>query len=297
MEPQLEQSHTPWPLKAYNNPSFLNSAAAREIRILCELTEPKARYAAEGIENTIIFFGSARIPDETRGREAVDAARLRLEKTPADPAAQRQLKRAQRLAAAAPFHEMARDLAQRLASWASAIDDPAKRLYICTGGGPGMMEAANEGAHRAGAKSVGLGISLPFEPESNPWIPDSLRFDFHYFMIRKYWFALTARAMVVCPGGFGTMDEFFEMLTLMQTRKTAHYLPTVLIGRPFWEDVLHFEKFLDWGVINESDLGLFRICDSVDEAFDWIVAELDRCFLNPVGTMGTLDADDASLGT
>lgn len=278
-EPDAGKS--PWPPKAYANPDFLNSPSAREIRILCELTEPKHRLRQHKIENTIIFFGSARIPDTETAAQRLQAAKAALEKDPDRDALQASLRTAERLHRSAPYHDMARELARQLAEWSLGIENERERFYICTGGGPGMMEAGNHGASLAGAKSVGLGISLPFEPEHNAYIPDDLCFEFHYFMVRKYWFAYTAKAMVVCPGGFGTMDEFFELLTLIQTHKTVKYVPTVLLGSAFWNDVMNFQAFVDWGVISEDDLKLFRIYDDVDAARNWLVDELTRHYLRP----------------
>ncbi|MEO0794087.1 MAG: LOG family protein [Verrucomicrobiota bacterium] len=278
-----ETSDSPpeWPIKAYNNSDFLNSSDARHIRILCELAEPKRRLKESGINNTIAFFGSARIPDSETARERLEEAiQDAAAGKPGDEALARRLRVAQRHVKAAPFHDKATELARLLAEWSKTIPDPKKRFYICTGGGDGMMRAANHGAYLADMPSLGLGISLPFEPEMNPYIPHELKYEFHYFMIRKYWFAYLAKAMVVTPGGFGTMDEFFELMTLIQTQKIMKPMPTVLLGSDFWHDIINFQSFVDWGVISESDLDLFRIMDDVEEARDWIIRELTEHHLS-----------------
>ncbi len=267
-----------WPLKAYKNLAFLQSDAARQIRILCELTEPAERLRQAGVTNTIVFFGSARIPDTVTARQNLAQAQAAVEAAPDDHGARARLAAAQRLHRAAPYHDAARDLAQELAAWSQTLP-PHQRFHICTGGGPGIMEAVNHGAHLAGAPSIGFGISLPMEPGLNPYVTPELEFEFHYFMIRKWWFTYLAKALVICPGGFGTMDEFFELLTLIQTRKTEHYVPIVLLGRDFWQSVLNLPAFLDWGVISPEDLDLFHLCDTVQEAKDWLISELTTHYL------------------
>ncbi|MGE9295447.1 MAG: LOG family protein [Puniceicoccales bacterium] len=270
-----------WPLKAYKNLDFLNSSQARHIRIMCELAEPKKRLQEMGIDNTIVFFGSARIPDsETAKRRLVEAEKDVAEGKPDDEALARRLRVAKRHVKAAPFHDKTLELARKMAEWSKTIPQREKRFYVCTGGGDGMMRAANHGAYLADMPSVGLGISLPFEPDLNPYIPHDLKFEFHYFMIRKYWFAYLAKARVVAPGGFGTMDELFELMTLIQTHKIHKHMPIVLLGTEFWNSILNFDAFLEWGVISEKDLDLFRIMDDVNEARDWLIEELTTHYLN-----------------
>lgn len=277
---QSNGNNLKWPFKAYNNADFLNSPEARQIRVLCEFTEPQKRFAELGIENTIIFFGSARVPgSKIAGEQLAAAEKAVKEGVPGDAALASQLRRARGFARGARYHDMGVELARQLAEWSLQIEDPRQRFYICTGGGPGMMEAGNEGASKANMPSVGLGISLPFEQHLNSYIPPELQFEFHYFMVRKYWFAFMARAMVVLPGGFGTMDELFELLTLIQTRKIHYHLPIVLLGSEFWNSIINFEAFLDWGVISEEDLKLFRIMDDIDEARDWLISELSEHYL------------------
>jgi uncharacterized protein (TIGR00730 family) len=275
----------PRPTKAYKNLDFLNSSAARHIRILCELQEPAKRFREMGVENTIIFFGSARIPCSNVARQRLEEAEKGVkEGKPDDEALARRLRVAQRHMRASVYHDKTIELAREMALWSATIPERERRFHICTGGGFGMMEAANRGAHEAGQTSVGLGISLPFEPEPNPFATPELQFEFHYFMIRKYWFAYLAKAMVVTPGGFGTMDELFEILTLRQTGKTSKPMPTVLLGSEFWNDILRFEAFVEWGVISEDDLHLFRIFDDVGEARDFLVNELTKHYLEPYRT-------------
>ncbi|WP_309400895.1 LOG family protein [Cerasicoccus maritimus] len=274
-------SKNDWPTKAYKNLDFLNSSQARPIRMLCELAEPKKRLREMGIYNTIAFFGSARTPNSVAAKEHLETAEKEAAAgKPGDAALAQRLRVAQRQMRAAKFHDTAKELARQLAEWSKQIPDPKRRFYICTGGGGGMMEAANHGAYQADMPSIGLGISLPFEQELNPYIPHDLQFEFHYFMIRKYWFVYLAKAMVATPGGFGTMDELFELMTLIQTQKIMKRVPVVLLGSDFWNDILNFPAFLEWGMISEEDLNLFRIMDDVDEARDWIIEELTTHYLN-----------------
>jgi len=276
-----ENSLSDWPLKAYKNLDFLNSDAARAIRVLCEFTEPGERFAAENVADTIVLFGSAR----TRPPEV---ARARLEKLKAEledpenpsPAEKRALHIAECGVRAAPYYTAAVELAEALTRWSMSLPEGARRFLVCSGGGPGIMEAANRGAHQAGGKSVGLGISLPFEQGVNEFIPDELQFEFHYFFVRKFWFVSMAKALVAFPGGFGTLDELFETLTLVQTRKVEEAPPIVLFGGEFWNEVVNFDALVDWGVISTDDPKLFRIIDTVDEAKDYIIEELSKRFLD-----------------
>jgi hypothetical protein len=268
------------PLKAYENPAFLNSPEARSIRVLCEMNEPTGRLALHQIENTLVFFGSARLraPDEAQQELAALEAEIR--KKPAITREQKvKLDRARKAVTAAPYYDMARELARELTYWSQSIPDPAKRFPICTGGGPGIMEAANRGAKEAGGPSLGLGISLPHEQSLNAYCTPELSFEFHYFFVRKYWFFYLAKALIAFPGGFGTLDELFEMLTLIQTRKTKKYVPVVLFGSEFWRPLINWDHFLDWGVIGEEDLALFKICDTVREAKEYLIGELTKYYV------------------
>jgi uncharacterized protein (TIGR00730 family) len=181
----------------------------------------------------------------------------------------------------APYYDAAVQLSESLTRWSMSLSkDHQRRFLICSGGGPGIMEAANLGAHNAGGKSVGLGISLPFEQGVNEYIPKELQFEFHYFFVRKYWFVLLAKALVAFPGGFGTMDELFETLTLVQTKKVEEVPPIVLFGSEFWNDVCDFDALVKWGTISPGDIDLFKIVDTVEEAHDYIVDCLTERFLS-----------------
>ena len=243
-----------WPVKAYKNLDFLQSPEARSIRVQCELTEPLHRLRKNGIHNTIVFFGSARtkLPSEA--------------KTVAEKMS-------------CQYYEAARDLARLMTEWSKQIQEPKYRYYVCSGGGPGIMEASNRGAAEVDGKTVGLGISLPFEQSNNSFITPELDFEFHYFFVRKYWFTYLAKALVVFPGGFGTMDELFENLTLVQTQKIRKKMPIVLFGSEFWRDILNFDSFVKWGVVSESDLKLFKFIDSVPEAHRYLVDQINRLHL------------------
>jgi uncharacterized protein (TIGR00730 family) len=268
--------HKPWPCKAYKNLDFLNSDAARNIRVLCEMTEPGLRLKEAGVDATIVLFGSARIRPLEEAEKARTAARSIIE-DPDHPTAdeRRHLQRAERAVAAAPFYQAAVELSERLSNWSTDRERAGDGRYmICSGGGPGIMEAANLGARQAGEDSIGLGISLPFEQGINSFVPEHLQFEFHYFFVRKYWFVLMAKALVAFPGGFGTLDELFETLTLVQTRKIEDAPPIVLYGRAFWNEVVNFDALVKWGTISAEDLDLIHIVDSVDEAYDIITGAL-----------------------
>jgi len=269
-----------WPPKAYKNDDFLNSSEARKIRVLCEMTEPEKRFRAENIEDTIVMFGSARI-------RPMAQAKAELAKVEADVQGKRRLssKDEQRMAhalagvRAAPYYQATVDLARELTTWSMGLKNKKRRFIVCSGGGPGIMEAANRGAREAGGASIGLGISLPFEQGINEYVTHDLKFEFHYFFVRKYWFVYLAKSLIAMPGGFGTMDELFETLTLIQTHKIAKKVPIVLFGAEFWNSVINFQSLVEWGVISPSDLDLFRIIDSVQEARDYIVDFLTREYL------------------
>jgi len=268
---------SPWPPKAYKNLEFLNSPEARQIRILCELEETERRFKQENIEDTIVMFGSARtLPlKEANSRLAELEKRLAGKKTLSHQD-KLDLHRAKAGVKNAPYYGYAMDLSKRLTEWSKSLPDKKRRFIVCSGGGPGIMEAANRGARKAGGASIGLGISLPFEQGLNAYVTHDLQFEFHYFFIRKWWFIYLAKALIVFPGGFGTMDELFETLTLIQTHKVAKRLPIVLFGSDFWRNTINFESFVEWGVISPGDLDLFRIIDTVDEAHDYVVEFLTR---------------------
>lgn len=275
-------SRDEWPLKAYKNLDFLNSEAGRDIRVLCEMTEPGLRFAEEGVENTIVLFGSARTKPIDVAEKELAEVKANI-KDPDNPSEEerRALHHAECSVKSAPYYEAAVKLAESLTNWSMNLPETdRKRFFICSGGGPGIMEAANLGAHIEGGKSVGLGISLPFEQGVNEYIPEELKFEFHYFFVRKYWFMLLAKALVAFPGGFGTMDELFETLTLIQTKKVKEKLPIVLFGSEFWNDVMNFDALVKWGTISPEDIDLFKIVDTVEEAHDCIVSSLTERFLS-----------------
>ena len=257
--------------KAYRNLEFLLSRDARSLRILSEYLEPQARFEHYNVTDTVVFFGSARSVD----LETADA-KLQTAKETGDA---EQLERAEHAQRLARYYEDARTLARRMTEWSKSLDTSARRFIVCSGGGPGMMEAANRGASEAAGISLGLGISLPFEASSNPYITRELGFEFHYFFMRKFWFVYLAKAMVVFPGGFGTLDELFELLTLIQTGKIGKKMPIVLYGKAFWDEVLNLDALVRWGTINREDLDLFHLSDSPDEAFAFLKDALERSYL------------------
>lgn len=267
LEAQSKQSHSRIQ-KAYRNPEFLNSPDARLIRMLAEYLEPERRFRLNRIQDFIVFFGSARAFPPMEGAKVVEEAP---EITPEARYYRERL---------SGYYDAGRRLAKKLTEWSLALPGNRDRFVICSGGGPGMMEAANRGAKEAGGRSVGLNISLPFEQEPNPYIPKDLSLEFHYFFMRKFWFVYLARAMVILPGGFGTLDEMLEVLTLVQTEKLKKSLPIVLIGRDYWEEILNLKALIKWGTISEKDLNLFRFIDDVDEAFEFLTAELGRLYLS-----------------
>ena len=243
-------------VKAYHDEPFLNGKDARPLRILAEYLEPKSRFDRHHVEDTIVFMGSARIkepPAEQTPRGAADAG-----------------------TDLTGYYSAARELARRLTIWSKGLDPGHRRFVVCTGGGPGIMEAANRGASDAGGVNIGLTISIPVEEFDNPYITRDLGFHFHYFFMRKFWFAYLAKAVIVFPGGFGTLDELFELLTLMQTRKMRKPLPVVLFGDRYWKEVINFDALVRYGTIGSRDLELMFRTDSVDDAYDWIVQELLR---------------------
>jgi uncharacterized protein (TIGR00730 family) len=233
---------------AYLNETFLESPDARALRILSEYLEPLSHFRDERVQDTIVFFGSARIEEDgPLGNYYRDAAAL----------------------------------ARLVTLWTQKIESPAARFVICSGGGPGIMEAANRGAREAGGQTIGLNIGLPFEQRPNPFITPELSFEFHYFFMRKFWFAYMAKAMVVFPGGFGTLDELCEILTLAQTRKLESKIVIVLYGSKFWKEVLNFEALARYGMISPSDMNLFQFADEPEAALAILQEKLTKYYLEP----------------
>ncbi len=257
-------------VKAYKNEQFLNSPDARALRILAEYLEPYTRFREFQIKDTIVFFGSARL----LSREAAEELVRRAEAGDGD------LELARRKLKMSRYYEDTRELARRLTEWSKSLEGTERRFVVCSGGGPGIMEAANRGASEAKGENIGLNISLPFEQNDNPHITRKLSLEFHYFFMRKFWFSYLAKAMVVMPGGFGTLDEFMEVVTLVQTLKIKKRLPIVLFGGDYWDRILSFEPMVEAGTISPEDLDLFFRTDSVDEAYDFLVRELRESFLD-----------------
>lgn len=261
--------------KAYNNKAFLNGKAARPIRVLCELIEPEERLEANEVKDTIVFFGSARPkPQEVIDRELKEFKEGLNPANAIDEQEKSQLLRLERIQKLSKYYDEAVNLANKVSNWSRSKDSGMRNCLVCSGGGPGIMEAANRGASESGARSIALGISLPFEQGVNQYADPELSFEFHYFFIRKFYFLYHAKAVFVFPGGFGTMDELFETLTLIQTNKLEKKMPIYLYGKEFWEGLINFEKFVEWGVISPEDLGLFKMVDSVDEALHSLVKEI-----------------------
>jgi uncharacterized protein (TIGR00730 family) len=257
----------PAPL-AYQNEPFLSSPDGRILRILAEYQEPLARFRREQIQDTVVFFGSARFQGSAAARQNLAA----VEKTSKAPAAQHEtdLKRAVAAVDMARYYEDARRLAYLLTEWSIQIPARRRRFVVTTGGGPGIMEAANLGAHEAGGKTIGLNINLPFEQNPNSYITPALNFEFHYFFMRKFWFAYLAKALVIFPGGFGTIDELFEILTLAQTDKLAKKILVVIYGSEYWHRIMNFQAFVDAGTVAPEDLNLFKFVDTPEDAFAFL---------------------------
>ena len=265
---------------AYENDQFLNSPDGRILRILSEYIEPLARFRREQIQDTVVFFGSARFHSRSTTEQNLAA----LSDSVLQLSDHRQEARKRRALAAvdmARYYEDARRLAFLLSEWSVQIPARRRRFVVTTGGGPGIMEAANLGAKEAGAKTIGLNIHLPFEQIPNPYITSSLNFEFHYFFMRKFWFAYLAKALVIFPGGFGTLDELFEILTLAQTQKLAKKILVVIYGSEYWNRVLNFQTMMEAGTISPEDLELFKIVDSPEEGFEFLREGLTRYHLQP----------------
>jgi uncharacterized protein (TIGR00730 family) len=250
--------------KAYLNARFIESRDARALRILAEYLEPLSRFQRQHIQDTIVFMGSARL----KSREAALAGVAEAEKTGIA------LESARAVLELSEYYEAARSLAHRLTEWSKNLAEDDRRFVICTGGGPGIMEAANRGASEANGYNIGLTISIPNEEFDNPYISSELHLHFHYFFMRKFWFIYLAKAVVLFPGGFGTLDELFEILTLVQTRKMRKRIPIILFGRKFWTEIINFDALVRYGTISPEDVDLFHLMDSIDDAYTLITQEL-----------------------
>ena len=294
---------------AYENPAFIDSPDGRPLRIMAEYTEPMARFRRERVQDTVVFFGSARF-------RALDVANHELElldntgsirPAPEDeqPATQDELasgetselrhSRAEAAVEMAHYYEDARALARMVTEWAKTLPGRRHRFVVCSGGGPGIMEAANRGAWEAGGKTIGLNIKLPFEQYPNPYITPALNFNFHYFFMRKYWFAYLAKALVIFPGGFGTLDELFELLTLDQTHKLAKKIVTVIYGSSYWKEVINMDMLVEKGAISPKDIDLFQFADTPEDAFRILKEGLTKYHLEGVAAdqVGTVPNEPA----
>jgi uncharacterized protein (TIGR00730 family) len=288
-------------LKAYENPQFLKSRDARIVRMLCEYLEPLQRFQRLQVRETIVMFGSARARPIAAVRPEFDAAQAERkkykERVPKE--VRDNLERLQMDMRLARYYEDCAELSRLVTAWAKSLGQ-GNRFVVCSGGGPGIMEAANRGATElAGGKSIGLTISLPFEQAGNPYITPELLFEFHYFFMRKLWFVYMAVALVIFPGGFGTMDELFEVLTLVQTRKITRPLPVVLYGRKFWQDLMNWDALVRWGTISPKDVNLFKIVDDPREAFNHLSKSLLQAYPKPMmwGPMGVTGQPPDRRGT
>src|ERR1700733_15089707 len=275
--PKLKPQHAP---KApHKDPKLLQSTPARPLRILAEYIHPYVQLKKEGIGDTIVMFGSARILP----RDLALARYHRLKPPPAHKISavnrtkpRAAVRRAKSLLEMSRYYEEARQLSRRITAWAMTLGPRPRRFVICSGGGPGIMEAANRGAAEAGGKSIGLSIELPHEQFANAYISPELSFNFHYFFMRKLWFAQIAKALIVFPGGFGTMDDLWEILTVLQTGKLAKHNIILIYGRRYWDKVLNWKAMVNWGTINEEEYKMLQFADSVDEAFNHIRAGLEK---------------------
>jgi len=293
---------------AYENPAFIHGPDGRAMRFLAEYWEPLARFRREKVQDTVVFFGSARFKNMERTENALqfleqpgsvavapaseqpggislssaqDEEIASITGVDAHGEISLKMKRAKAAVEMSRYYEDARKLARMHTEWAMSLPSKRQRFVVTSGGGPGIMEAANLGAYEAGGKTIGLNIALPFEQMPNPYITPELNFEFHYFFMRKYWFAYLAKGLIVFPGGFGTLDEMFELLTLAQTGKLAKRIIVVLYGRDYWNRVIDFQAMSDWGTISPRDLELFHFADTPEEAFNIMKSELIKHHLQP----------------
>ena len=264
---------------AYHDPDFLKSGAGRPVRIMAEYLEPLKRFRDQKVQDTVVFFGSARVDSREQAERHIK--RLHVRRKNGSEVTEASLARSHKALEWARYYEDARELARMLTTWSRALPYENHRFVVTSGGGPGIMEAANRGAHEAGGKTIGLNIRLPFEQGANPYITDGLHFEFHYFFMRKFWFAYLAKALVIFPGGFGTCDELFEVLTLMQTEKLAKKIEVVLYGTEYWEQVINFKPFAEWGAIEDRDLALLRHANTPQDAFTLLRDHLSAHHLEP----------------
>ncbi len=265
--------------KAFENPGFLKSRAARPIRILAEYLEPLSRFEYYGVHHTIVLMGSSRLHSRQETQQLLEQTREQLAAHPDDPELQHQVRVYEAQLEIAHYYDEAVEIARRLTAW-NLRRKPTERLIICTGAGPGIMEAGNRGAHLAGGLSIGLGIELEDDEVANPYVSPQLQFLFHYFFMRKFWFVYLAKAVIFFPGGFGTMDELFEVLTLKQTGKLKKQLPLILYGQSFWERVINWNVLAHYGLIHAEDQQLFVYCNTPDEVMTYLIPLIERAHLD-----------------
>jgi len=263
-------------LKAYENIDFLNSSDGRIIRMLSEYLQPQSKFKKYKIIDTIVFFGSARL--KSRKDSLAEVKKFNTINPNTNSLAEK-LRQAQQLLNMSKYYEDAVELSKKLTEWSLSLETNSNRFMICSGGGPGIMEAANKGAKLAGGYSIGLNISIPFEQFVNKYVTKDLSFEFHYFFMRKFWFAYLAKALIVFPGGFGTMDEFFEILTLIQTEKIKKKKLLMVYDEKYWKSIINFQELVNNGVVSQSDLNKFTFCSNVDEAFHQIVKYFEKNYL------------------
>src|SRR5512140_1394470 len=276
---------TPKAVKAYNDFEFLNSPDARVIRMLAEFLGPQRRFRQEHVRDTIVFFGSARIKPKTEATARVREVRKLLRGVTRYTRAQLHLLRAAEIQLEmSRYYEDTVELARLLTAWSKKLPE-SNRFVVCSGGGPGIMEAANKGACMAKGKSIGLNISLPFEQNANPYLTKRLNFEFHYFFMRKLWFVYLAKALIVFPGGFGTLDELMEVLTLLQTNKIKKKMAVVIYGSEYWKKVIDFDEMVNHGLVTRSDLDLFKFIDTPEEVFEYLKEFLTRTYLQEEGDL------------
>jgi hypothetical protein len=264
------------PPKAYEDSDFLYSSDGRSIRILTEFLQPRSKFRKHKIMDTIVFFGSARLVSKRDALKEYNKIKSLNPKSTENFT--EKLREAQRLVNMSRYYEDAVELSHRLTEWSMNLETMANRFIICTGGGPGIMEAANKGAKKAGGYSIGLNISIPYEQYINKYVTPDLSFEFHYFFMRKFWFAYLSKAFVIFPGGFGTMDELFEVVTLIQTAKMKKKLALVIYDKNYWNNIINFDGLVEQGMISKSDVNLFSMCSNVDDAYNIIIKHLNKYY-------------------
>ena len=264
------------PSKAYEDSDFLYSSDGRSVRILTEFLQPRSKFRKHKIMDTIVFFGSARLVSKRDALKEYNKIKSLNPKSTENFTGK--LREAQRLVNMSRYYEDAVELSRRLTEWSMNLETMANRFIICTGGGPGIMEAANKGAKKAGGYSIGLNISIPYEQFINKYVTPDLSFEFHYFFMRKFWFAYLSKAFVIFPGGFGTMDELFEVVTLIQTAKMKKKLAMIIYDENYWRNIINFDGLVEQGMISKSDVNLFSMCSNIDDAYNIITKHLNRYY-------------------